>query len=46
VSPQYWRDNEGCDSEGGRDEGVASVEYHDNRWASVDGNIASGFLCS
>lgn len=28
------------DWEGGRDEGVESVEYHDNKWASVDGNIS------
>lgn len=32
-------DNEGCDGKGGGDEGVASVEYHDNKWASVYGYV-------
>ena len=31
--------DEGCDSEGGGDEGVATVQQHGNEWVFVEGNI-------
>ena len=33
VPTRMVSDNEGCDAKGGGDEGMASTEYHDNKWA-------------